>query len=459
MRELQAGRVHRLLIVAAIVLLVVAGLPALPAAADTYFPQTGYTVWGPFEAYWQQNGGLAQFGLPRTSVYPAGPTYDAQWFERGLFTFNPANPKPYQVELQLLGSMITADRRNEQPFQPAPAMMSPGAQHFSQTQHNLSGKFQQYWQQTGGLAIYGYPISEVFQEQSKSDGKLYAVQYFERNRFELHPELAGTKYEVQLGLLGSEMIDKLGGPAAFANKGKPAFYPPPTGNSSSPAIPPGGTVVSPGAGGTGGQQSSPAAAAPALPATTSRVLFSDDFSSGSLSGWQPSSLKAPQGTLPAGWIVREGMVLQTATDSAGSNTDDEAYLMSKAGPFADFTLDAEAYATSSEPVGLVFRQGPGGFYLLRLYGQTGTSGGQRATLSWASATGGGVVSASTAWPGYKAGVWTRLTVKALGSALAVQVDGQTILTATDTHFAQGAIGLYAYADGSARFDNVRVTQP
>jgi hypothetical protein len=40
------------------------------------------------------------------------------------------------------------------------------------------------------------PIGEAQIE----DGRL--VQYFERARFELHPEFAGTSYEVQLGQLG-----------------------------------------------------------------------------------------------------------------------------------------------------------------------------------------------------------------------------------------------------------------
>src|SRR4051812_7246723 len=69
------------------------------AHADTTFPQTGFAVWGPFESYWQSHGGLEQFGLPRTSVYRAGDTYDAQWFERALFTFDPTKPDHYKVEL------------------------------------------------------------------------------------------------------------------------------------------------------------------------------------------------------------------------------------------------------------------------------------------------------------------------------------------------------------------------
>src|SRR5258708_1734863 len=215
------------------------------AHADSYYPQTGYSIWGPFETYWNLKGGLAQFGLPLTSVYHAGPDYDAQWFERALFTYNPSNPNAYRVELNLLGSQITASRRGEAPF----ILAKPGSdgQYFAETGHNLSGKFLAYWQETGGLPIYGFPISEPFMEQSKSDGKTYLVQYFERNRFELHPELAGTRFEVELGLLGSELLDAQGGPASVASAPKPAFYPP-SASGGGVHIPPGTTVTSPGAG-------------------------------------------------------------------------------------------------------------------------------------------------------------------------------------------------------------------
>src|SRR4051794_31951845 len=170
------------------------------ARADTTFPQTGFTIWGPFEQYWNTHGGMAQFGLPRTSVYPVkgatGSTssssggYDAQWFERALFTYNPNNPDPYKVQLQLLGNSITAKRQSEAPFQRKPAGATPAGMYFEATGHNLTGKFLEYWKANGGLPIYGYPISEAFTEKSKSDGKDYTVQYFERNRLEYHPEQA-----------------------------------------------------------------------------------------------------------------------------------------------------------------------------------------------------------------------------------------------------------------------------
>ena len=58
------------------------------------------------------------------------------------------------------------------------------------------------WQQHGGLAVNGFPISEELRERG-SDGKTYAVQYFERSRFELHPENP-SPYNVLLGFLGRQ---------------------------------------------------------------------------------------------------------------------------------------------------------------------------------------------------------------------------------------------------------------
>ena len=49
-------------------------------------------------------------------------------------------------------------------------------------------------------------FSEI--EINPTDGKPYTVQYFQRNRFEYHPELAGTPYSIQLGLLGVQYTAK-----------------------------------------------------------------------------------------------------------------------------------------------------------------------------------------------------------------------------------------------------------
>ena len=57
---------------------------------------------------------------------------------------------------------------------------------------------------TAGCPSSATRISEPFAEVNPADGKTYIVQYFERNRFEYHPEFAGTPDAVLLGLLGRE---------------------------------------------------------------------------------------------------------------------------------------------------------------------------------------------------------------------------------------------------------------
>jgi hypothetical protein len=96
----------------------------------------------------------------------------------------------------------------EEPFKPKQASGAAGSEYFSQTQHNVAAPFLQYWRSNGGLPVFGLPRSEAFQERSAIDGKTYLVQYFERNRLEYHPENQGTKFEVLLGLLGTEQFQK-----------------------------------------------------------------------------------------------------------------------------------------------------------------------------------------------------------------------------------------------------------
>jgi plastocyanin len=75
-------------------------------------------------------------------------------------------------------------------------------QTFPETGKSVRGLFLTYWQQHGGLAQQGFPISEEMQERSDTDGKLYTVQYFERAVFEYHPENAAPN-NVLLSLLGN----------------------------------------------------------------------------------------------------------------------------------------------------------------------------------------------------------------------------------------------------------------
>jgi methionine-rich copper-binding protein CopC len=73
---------------------------------------------------------------------------------------------------------------------------------FKETGQTLCGRFLINWNDNGGLAQQGYPISGEMQEKSDTDGKIYKVQYFERSVFELHPENMWPN-DVLLSLLGN----------------------------------------------------------------------------------------------------------------------------------------------------------------------------------------------------------------------------------------------------------------
>ncbi|NWJ46913.1 MAG: hypothetical protein HXX08_13715 [Chloroflexi bacterium] len=79
------------------------------------------------------------------------------------------------------------------------------SQYFPETGHTVSGKFLDYWRNNGGLPTYGYPITDAQMETDPETGKQFLTQWFERHRLELHPENAGTKYEVLAGLLGKDL--------------------------------------------------------------------------------------------------------------------------------------------------------------------------------------------------------------------------------------------------------------
>jgi hypothetical protein len=89
-----------------------------------------------------------------------------------------------------------------QPFPHLQSYAQPTCQTFKETGKTACGSYLEYWRAHGGLAQQGYPISEPFNEVSETNGKSYAVQYFERAVFELHPENA-PPYNILLSLLGT----------------------------------------------------------------------------------------------------------------------------------------------------------------------------------------------------------------------------------------------------------------
>ncbi len=173
-------------------------------SGGTFFKETSLAICKQMESYWQKYGGLAQFGYPISisrseKSSTDSKTYTVQYFERAVFELHPENTgTPYEVQVSLLG------RRFHKVDPPEHQIVDSNMQFFKETGHNVIIEFAQYWQAHGGLFVNGYPTSELFTERA-SDGKTYRVQYFERARFELHPENA-TPYNILLGQLGRQAL-------------------------------------------------------------------------------------------------------------------------------------------------------------------------------------------------------------------------------------------------------------
>ena len=182
-----------------------------PSASDRlYFLESGHTLGGEFRRFWETRGGVQRLGYPVSEEYVDvnpldGQTRTVQYFERAVLELHPERAgTPDVVMIASAGSWVT--RHREFP-RVEPFALTEDRAYFAETGHSLKQSFLRFWLQEGGLAQYGYPISEEQPEISAADGKVYTVQYFERARLEWHPTEAGTAKEVQLGLIGKEAME------------------------------------------------------------------------------------------------------------------------------------------------------------------------------------------------------------------------------------------------------------
>lgn len=213
--------VRQILVFITVWLSMAAVIPVADAQTDEQcFKETGYCISGRIRAYWEAQGGLRVFGYPigaQVVVPIEGKLLTVQRFERNRLELHPQNTAPYDVQLGRLG----ADRLQQQGrdwFAFAKTSAGGDCKVFAQTGHTVCGRFLTMWKRYGlnldgkqsvseseSLALFGLPLSGVMTERL-SDGKEYQVQWFERARFEFHPE-NNDPYDVLFGLLGNEMRD------------------------------------------------------------------------------------------------------------------------------------------------------------------------------------------------------------------------------------------------------------
>ncbi len=203
--------------------------PSFPSEPSEYFQSTGHYVKGPFLEFFRTRGGSRILGYPLTEVF-----YDArrglwvQYFENVRMEWHPYNPDPYKVQLGLLGEELGY----RQPPIPANKIPrgNPMQRYFPETGHVVSYAFLQFYDQNGGLDIFGYPITEPMVEGGR------IVQYFQRTRMEWHPERPRGD-RVVVGALGEAYIRKFGVPSEYLNPQPPPAQPRPlAADQSAPAV-------------------------------------------------------------------------------------------------------------------------------------------------------------------------------------------------------------------------------
>ncbi len=167
-----------------------------------YFPSAHHNLRGPFLIFWKRFGGVDTFGYPQTEPFVEdGRT--VQYTDR--FVLEMVNGR---VQTAPLSRYLVTQRSFDAAYGPP---FGPGVRYFPTTQHTLSGRFLAWWRTHQGGTLLGAPISEPLVEgNGDGSGRRYLLQWFEKGRLEYHPENAGTRYEMQLGLVGLQALRQRG---------------------------------------------------------------------------------------------------------------------------------------------------------------------------------------------------------------------------------------------------------
>ena len=182
-----------LIILLSVALMAAGGIPAkAQQTIGHYFSQTGHNVSGEFWTFYQSVPDAALiFGMPITEQFQTadGSGLTVQYFEKVRFELHPDQPLGQRVVLSDLGTKLYRAGL------PSINLTTSGACRVLNG-FGICYEFLAFFDEHGGQARFGNPISG---SEFQPDGQL--VQYFERARFEWHPELPAGQ-NVMLADLG-----------------------------------------------------------------------------------------------------------------------------------------------------------------------------------------------------------------------------------------------------------------
>ncbi len=163
-----------------------------------YFSETGHNVKGEFLTFYNGNpNAIFLYGYPITEEFVDKNGITVQYFQRARFEYRANLPAGQRVQLTQLG--------RETYFSTGPLNVSNpfACRTYAETGYAVCFAFLEFFDQYGGAAQFGYPISGFEYHENK------IVQYFEKARLEWQPwKTEGQR--VVVSDLGRMYFDKLG---------------------------------------------------------------------------------------------------------------------------------------------------------------------------------------------------------------------------------------------------------
>ncbi len=167
-------------------------------ATFKYFNETGHNVKGDFFKYYSSNPNATfLYGYPITEEFTSKDGKTVQYFQRARFELRNDMPEGQRVELTALGQLTFVSTG------PLSVNNSFACRLYAETGFSVCFAFLEFLDQYGGVAQFGYPISNFEYHENK------IVQYFQKARLEWQP-WKNEGQRVVVSDLGSIYFDRLG---------------------------------------------------------------------------------------------------------------------------------------------------------------------------------------------------------------------------------------------------------
>ncbi len=185
----------RYFLIVSVVLLALVGIATVvwSDATDRYVPETGHAIDGHFVPFYDKHGGRSILGLPITDAF-TDPKSELliQYFENARLELVPDDESDRNVMFAPLGQMLYGW---DHPSDDDTAHSEPGCRFFPEARFSVCHAFLDYFEQHGGIEVFGLPISSNRVE----NGNL--VQLFQRFRLEWIVNDSGNS-EINISPLG-----------------------------------------------------------------------------------------------------------------------------------------------------------------------------------------------------------------------------------------------------------------